>query len=373
MNKKYKLEVSPSGITPAILKKLTIALERNINDSHISIYQFQEALSKITNSVNVVATNSGTAALHLALLISGVKEGDEVICPTFTFVATASAILYLKAKPVFVDSEKETLNICPQLLEESIISGIRRGKKPKAAVVVHNYGMPAQLDTIISICEKYNVVLLEDAASALGSRFQDKQLGTFGKAGVISFNYNKIITTTAGGVFLTDDHEYAKKALYLSNHSKEPLPYYEHHQVGFNYRMSGMCAELGLQQIDELQSRLKIKREIFNRYEKALNNMKGCRLVYEPANCFSNRWITTVIFQEEAIQKELKKFLEEELIETRFLWNPMHRQPVFSSYTSFLNGNSDYFFKSGLCLPSGISLQEKDQEFIIEVIGNLLK
>lgn len=370
MEKNYKIEVSPAIVGPEALKNVFLELQKNINNSELSIQKFQDSLSISTGSEYVIAVSSGTAALHLALLVLGVGEGDEIICPTFTFVATASPILYLGAKPVFVDSETETLNMSPDLLEEAIISGISRGKKPKAAVVVHNYGMPAKIYEILEICNKYEITLIEDAASALGSRFQDRHLGTFGELGIISFNYNKIITTTAGGAILTANKDFAHKIFYFSSHSKEALPYYEHHQVGFNYKMSGMCAELGTQQMHDLESRLEIKRKIFNHYEQTLNKINGCMLVIEPANCFSNRWITTIFFQEEAIQKEIKKNLEEELIETRYLWNPMHRQPVFSSYLNFLNGNSDHFFKTGLCLPSGISLNKKDQDRIITLILN---
>lgn len=373
MDKKFKIEVSPTFIDQEILGQLFLSLKKNINNSKISIDNFQKSLSKATKSENVIALSSGTAALHLSLLILGIKEGDEIICPTFTFVATASAILYLRAKPVFVDSESETLNISPDLLEEAIISGIKRGKKPKAAVVVHNYGMPAKMDEIGAICKRHGVPLIEDAASALGSKFQDRHVGTFGELGIISFNYNKIITTTAGGAILTSNQEFANRASYFASHSKESLPYYEHHEVGYNYRMSGMCAELGNKQINDLQNRVKKKRQIFNNYADELNKSKWCKLLYEPANCFSNRWITTIFFQEEAIQKEVKKILEEESVETKYLWNPMHRQPVFSSYLNFLNGNSDNFFKTGLCLPSGTSLIENDQKKIIALILNFFK
>lgn len=368
MNKSYNIEVSPTEISLPVLERFYNSLKKNINSSKVSVENFQAGISTITGSPEVVAVNSGTSALHLALILVGVKEGDEVLCPAFTFAATANSIMYLKAKPVFVDSEEETLNMCPQLLEFAICSRMKQNRKPKAVVVVHSYGIPAQLDEIKRICERYDIKLIEDAASALGSKYKNQHLGVVGNMGILSFNYNKILSTTGGGALLLKNKEDSEKANYLSNQAKELLPFYEHHSIGYNYKLSGMCAELGIQQFEELTGRIVRKRKIYERYFSSLNNTGIVRFIKEPAYCFSNRWVTTVFFNDKNIQNEVKSILEEKRIETRFLWKPMHLQPVFSTCLSFINNNSERFFQTGLCLPSGTNLSEDEQNQVIESI-----
>lgn len=365
---KYRIEVSPTNINHDILNNLHVRLLENINNSSTSTKNFQASISEITGSQEVLAVSSGTAALHLSLLALGIKEGDYIACSTFTFVATVNAISYLKAKPVFVDSEEVTWNMCPQLLEKAILESIKNGKKIKAVIIVHAYGFPAQIEQLINICKIHDVYVIEDAASALGSKYKNKSLGTFGTIGILSFNYNKIITTTGGGIFMTKSRELQEKASFFANQAKSFDKNNEHHEIGYNYKMSGMSAELGNVQLPYLQQYIHIKRELFSRYKDALNNNGYFKFLEEEVDSFSNRWITTILLKDKAILGKIKTGFEEKSIEVRNLWKPMHIQPVFSSCLSYINGSAENFFNYGLCLPSGINLQKKDQDSIIKLL-----
>jgi dTDP-4-amino-4,6-dideoxygalactose transaminase len=368
MHKNHHIAVSPTNIDQDILNHLQERLLNNINNSKSSYEHFQNSLSEITGSKEVLAVNSGTSALHLALLALDIKDGDHVACSTFTFVASVNAISYVNAKPVFIDSEAETWNMCPDLLEQAIKDGKKKERPIRCVIVVHAYGFPAKIEEILTICNMYNIPVIEDAASALGSKYNNRHLGSFGTLGIISFNYNKIITTTGGGAILSQNRKLIEKATYFANQAKTKGKVVEHVEIGYNYKMSGICAELGNVQLPYLSQYVQTKRRIFDTYRSALNNIDGIKFLEEQANIFSNRWITTILFKEKSLQKLIKAKFEENFIEARELWKPMHSQPVFSTCLTFKNGNADNFYNSGLCLPSGLNLKKEDQEKIIELI-----
>jgi len=334
---------------------------------------FEHDICQHTNAQHAVALSSGTAALHLALRVLGVQPGDEVICSTFTFVATANPILYLGAKPVFVDSEPETWNMDPALLEEAIKASIARGKKPACILLVHLYGMPAKLKEIMEIANRYEIPVLEDAAEALGSRYSGHQVGTFGKVGVFSFNGNKIITTSGGGALITADEELAKEVEFLANQAKDPAPYYLHSQMGYNYMLSNVSAGIGRGQLEVLEKRVKQRREIYTYYKDRLSDIEGLYFAPEPKSCFANRWLTTILLPEGFTPEQVRQELEHENIETRPLWKPMHQQPLFAGYTYHGNGTSDRLFERGLCLPSSSSLTDEDLDKVIKALKQALE
>lgn len=355
-----------------------------------NVDEFENDIVQFTGSKHAVVLSSGTAAIHLGLIGLNVSPGDEVICSSFTFSASANPIVYLHSKPIFIDSEDGTWNISPDLLEEAINDRIKNGKKPKAIVVVHLYGMPAKIREIIDISQRYNIPILEDAAEALGSKIIRKMesisevdsisnpgqsVGTFGKVGVLSFNGNKIITTSGGGALLSDDESIVNHARFLSTQARDPAPHYEHSHIGYNYRMSNVLAGIGRGQMKVLEYRIRRRREIFNIYRNELNEFEGISFLSEPDGYYSNRWLTTIILDPAKIggltREDLRIKLEEENIDSRPLWKPMHQQPVFKDYPFYGNGVSDRLFGNGLCLPSGSNLTENDIERIINTIRKL--
>lgn len=331
---------------------------------------FELGLASVLKTGHVIAVNSGTSAIHLGLLALGVAAGDEVLCSSLTFCASANPVIYCGAKPVFVDSEKDTWNIDPMLLEEALNDRIKKtGKAPKAIIVVHLYGMPARMDEIMKISRKYDVPVLEDAAEALGSAFHNKPMGTIGKIGVVSFNGNKIITTSSGGALFSDDATLVDRARYFRQEAREPKPYYEHREVGYNYRFSNILAALGRSQLKALGERVKTKREIFSFYHEALRNYSGISFQSESGNSYSNRWLTSMIVDQSKTSAEsIRLALERENIESRLLWKPMHLQPVFAACAAYVNGVSENLFHHGLCLPSGTNLSHDDLNRITKVI-----
>lgn len=333
---------------------------------------FENQISSFLNVKEAVSLSSGTAALHLALVACGVKQDDIVLCQSFTFAASAFPIQYLGAQPVFIDSEKETWNMDPLLLEESITDYIKIGKKPAAVIVVHLYGMPAKMNEIVAICAKYNIPIIEDAAEALGSVYDDKKCGSIGKIGILSFNGNKIITTSGGGALVSNYSEIINKVRHISAQAKESAPYYLHKEIGYNYRMSNVCAGIGRGQMEVLNDRVHKRREIFEVYQKELKDINGLHFLDEPKGSFSNRWLTTVVFDPTVFKKEtnekIRKGLESVNIETRPLWKPLHQQPVFKTCKAYLNGVSDYLFENGLCLPSGSNMNDDVISLIIKEI-----
>lgn len=343
----------------------------NVNGFETDISSF------LNNDVYVAALSSGTAALHLALILSGVQPGDEVICQSMTFSASANPIRYLGATPVFIDSEKETWNMDPEFLEEAIKDRISKGKKPKAIIPVHLYGMPAKMDKIIAIADNYGIPIVEDAAEALGSALYDFKCGTFGEMGILSFNGNKIITTSGGGALVSKNENCIKKATFLATQARDPAPHYQHSQIGYNYRLSNVCAGIGRGQMRVLSERIKQRRSNFSFYKTKLEHLSGIFFQPEPKNFYSNRWLTAILVDPQlsgGITREIiRTTLESHNIESRPLWKPMHLQPVFENYPFYGDSISEKLFDNGLCLPSGSNLNKDELNRVVEIISNLFK
>lgn len=341
------------------------------------VNQFEKDLCTFTGAKNAVALSSGTAAIHLALIKLGVTFGDEVICSTFTFSASCNPIVYQGAIPIFVDSEAKTWNMSPILLEKAIKDRMVKGKKPKAIVLVHLYGMPAQMDKILAISEKYGIPIVEDAAEALGSSYNGKALGTFGKYGVLSFNGNKIITTSGGGALLCEDEIDAGMFRFLATQARDNAPHYQHSQIGYNYRMSNVCAAIGCGQMTVLSKRVNKRRNIFNFYRIRYKSAKGVSFLNDPKGSVSNHWLSTILInpaksKNKISREDLRLALEKENIEARPLWKPMHLQPIFEKYPAYVDGTSESLFDNGLCLPSGTNMSKEDMDRIVEVLDELL-
>lgn len=337
---------------------------------------FEKELAAFTGVKSVAALNTGTAALHLALHLLGVRAGDVVICQSFTFAASAFPVLYCGATPVFIDSERDTWNIDPVLMEQAITDQIAAGKKPAAIIAVHLYGMPAKMDEVLAIAGKYAIPVIEDAAEALGSTYNGKACGSFGKVGILSFNGNKIITTSGGGALASDDEELVARARFFSTQSREPVPYYLHKEIGYNYRLSNICAGIGRGQMEVLPQRVQRRREIFDFYRKELGSVEGITFLEEPKGFFSNRWLTTILIDParygEGANEQLRQNLEKINIETRPLWKPLHQQPVFEACKAYNNGVSDELFSKGLCLPSGSNTTHESLLLIVQEIKKFL-
>lgn len=334
---------------------------------------FEEDLSDyLGGEVKVAALNSGTAGIHLGLVLLGVESGDEVICQSFTFSASTNPILYQGATPVFVDSEDDTWNMSPKFLEEAIKDRIKHGKKPKAIVAVHLYGMPAKMDEINSIAKRYDIPVLEDAAEALGSRYGDKMSGTLGTLGVLSFNGNKIITTSGGGALVSSDEAVVKRARFFATQAREDKPYYHHKEIGYNYRLSNVLAGIGRGQMEVLPKRVEKRRAINKFYRGNLSSIDGLSFQKEPSNDFhSNFWLTSILLDPEKIKitpNELRLALEEDNIESRLLWKPMQLQPIYKDYPFYGDGTSERIFDRGLCLPSGSQMSDEDLKRVCESI-----
>lgn len=325
------------------------------------------------NNSQVAVLSSGTAAIHIALQLLGVSKGDEVLCQSFTFSASANPILYQGATPVFIDSEKDTWNMSPELLEIAIRDRIEKYKKPKAIIAVHLYGMPYKADEINAIARKYEIPVVEDSAEALGSRYHDKACGTLSDIGILSFNGNKIITTSGGGALITRSLELKNKAVFLSTQSRDHAPHYEHSSVGFNYRMSNVLAGIGRGQMEVLDERVAARRHNYNFYKAHLSKHDSISFLDEPEGFYSNRWLTCVTTSSYELREHLRLALLEEGIESRPLWKPMHMQPVFKDCLHFTDGTSEALFDKGLCLPSGSNLSQDNLESILHIILKSLK
>lgn len=343
-----------------------------------NVNNFEEDLEKyLMHDVEVAALSSGTAALHLALIILGIKSGDEVICQTFTFSATANPITYVGATPVFIDSESQTWNMDPVALEEAIKNRIAKGKKPKAIIVVHLYGMPAKLSEITAIAAKYEIHLIEDAAEALGSTYKGQNCGTFGEMCLLSFNGNKIITTSGGGALVCKTKEQKDKAVFLSTQARDQAPHYQHSEIGYNYRMSNISAGIGRGQMEVLDERIAARRKNHAFYLDIFQNIPGVKVFTEPdENYFSNHWLSAITIDDEVAgfsREDLRLAFEKKNIESRPLWKPMHLQPVFENAPYYGGTMASDLFDHGLCLPSGSNLSDSDRERIREVILGLKK
>lgn len=336
---------------------------------------FEEDLKKYLFSAGsenaVAALSSGTAALHLALILLGVERGDEVLCQSLTFAASANPIVYQGATPVFVDSEPETLNISPEYLEEAIKDRLAKGKKPKALIAVHLYGMPYKVREIHSIAEKYEIPVIEDSAEALGSTYHGQKCGTFGDLAILSFNGNKIITTSGGGALVTPNSKMKEKAVFLATQARDAAPHYQHSHIGYNYRMSNVCAGIGRGQMEVLDDHVAKRREMHRFYQEFFINSENVKVFSEPGEeIFSNHWLTVVELngKKGVTSEALRQYLEKENIESRPLWKPMHLQPVFKDAPYYGSGVASEAFNNGLCLPSGSNLEEAEKNRITNAL-----
>lgn len=340
----------------------------NVNGFENDIERF------LQGGVNVAALSSGTAALHVALIECGVGYGDEVICQSMTFSASANPIAYQGATPVFVDSEPDTWNICPVYLREAIRDRTSDGKKPKAIIIVHLYGMPAKIDEILAIAEEYEIPIIEDAAEALGSHYKGKACGTLGRFGVLSFNGNKIITTSGGGALVTHTQEDKDKAVFLSTQARDNAPHYQHSHIGYNYRMSNICAGIGRGQMEVLRNRVAARRNMHDFYVSLFEDIDGVDVFSEPSSdYFSNHWLSAIQIDSthtEKTREGLRLTLLEDSIEARPLWKPMHLQPVFESSPYYGANVAENLFNNGLCLPSGSNLTDTERTRILRGIEN---
>ncbi len=336
---------------------------------------FEHDIENYLNIKSCVALSSGTAALHLALILLGVGEGDFVICPSFTFSASANPIVYQKATPVFVDCELASWNMHPDQLEEAIQFCLRKNKKPKAIIVVHLYGMPANMDAILKIAGDQGIPIIEDAAESLGSKYNGAHTGTFGNMGVLSFNGNKIITTSGGGALISEDAEVIRKAKFLATQARDAAPHYQHSSIGYNYRLSNICAGIGRGQMEIIESRVEKRRANFNYYQKTLGETNGIAFQPESPKSFSNRWLTAITIESQikTTAEKIRLALEVQNIESRPIWKPLHLQPIFKQYPAFLTGHSEQIFNSGLCLPSGSSLTSDQLDQICAIVAKTCK
>ncbi|UUW09488.1 aminotransferase class I/II-fold pyridoxal phosphate-dependent enzyme [Flavobacterium plurextorum] len=373
-NERIYLSLSQeSGFEEGYIQK---ALKSNwITSGGPNVDEFENELQRYFENENfIVASNSGTSAIHLALILLDVKAGDEVICQSMTFSASANPILYQNACPIFVDSEIDTWNICPENLEIAIKDRIKKGKKPKAIIAVHLYGMPYKVDDVHLIADKYGIPIIEDSAEALGSTYKGKKCGSFGFFGILSFNGNKIITTSSGGALITNSDEIKKKAIFYATQSKGIAVHYQHSEIGYNYRMSNICAGVGLGQIKILERNINLRQANHLFYKKIFQEVENVKLFENIKNVFfSNYWLNAILLETEEMKESLRLTLEKANIESRPLWKPMHLQPIFKEYPYYGNKISEELFKKGLCLPSGSNLTNTDKNRIKEVIINFFK
>ena len=330
---------------------------------------FETALEKyINNDVKVACLTSGTSAIHLALILAGVKQNDEVLCQSFTFSASANPIAYQGATPIFIDSETITWNMCPDALVAAIKDRISKGKKPKAIIVVHLYGMPAKIDEICSIANKYEITLIEDAAEALGSTYKGQKCGTFGDFGILSFNGNKIITTSGGGALVCKNEQHKQKVIYLATQARDNAAHYQHTEIGYNYRMSNILAGIGRGQIEVLDKHIGLRRAMNQFYQALFKDVAGITVFIEPTEAyFSNHWLSCILIDPNTTgftRENLRLHLEKNNIESRPLWKPMHLQPVFKEAAYYGGTVSESLFEKGLCLPSGSNLTDLDRNRI---------
>lgn len=376
MNKQERIYLSPPHMSGNEQTYITEAFESNwIAPLGPNVDAFEEEIAKYVGVKGAVAVSSGTAAIHLALSLLGINVGDQVFCSTLTFVASANPIIYQNAIPVFIDSEPETWNMSPQALQRALEKSMLDGTLPKAVIVVNLYGQSAKMDEITSICHEFNVPIIEDAAESLGSTYKGKYSGTFGKFGIYSFNGNKIITTSGGGMLVSDDAEAIMRARFFATQARDPARHYQHSELGFNYRISNILAGMGRAQFEVLEERVEARRAIFDYYYNELMNLSGFQFMGELEHTRSNRWLTALTinpFEAGTNINAILDSLEEENIEARPVWKPLHMQPLFKRYKYYPHSEdenvSEYLFENGICLPSGSSLKEVDQKRVIQCI-----
>lgn len=369
-----KIWLSPPHMSGNELYFIQDALNKNwVTSQGENIDEFEQSISVfLKNDVHVCALNSATSAIHLSLLMLGISSNDEVLTSTFSFCGSANPIAYCGATPIFIDSEKDTWNMCPVALEEAIQDRISKGKKPKAIVVVHLYGMPAKMDEIATIAEKYEISVIEDAAEALGSTYKGKACGTFGRFGILSFNGNKIITTSGGGALVCHTQEDKDKAVFLSTQARDNAPHYQHSHIGYNYRMSNIVAGIGRGQMEVLNDRVEARRKMHDFYVDVFKDINGVEVFSEPnEDYYSNHWLSAIVIDEKMTGKnreDLRLAFLEDNIESRPLWKPMHLQPVFADAPYYGTNVAEQLFDDGLCLPSGSNLSDDDRERIEKII-----
>jgi len=378
MTSNQKIWLSSPHTSGRELKYLQQALDSNlIAPLGPNVNEFEKEIAAYVGMKHASALSAGTAAIHLALILADVEAGDEVIASSFTFSATVNPIRYVNALPILVDSELDTWNMSPVELERAIKDRIAKGKKPKAIIVVHLYGMPAKLDEIMSIASNYEIPVIEDAAEALGSRYKGKRLGSFGVMNILSFNGNKIITTSGGGALLSDDDELVNRSRFLATQARDQAPHYQHSTIGYNYRMSNIVAAIGRGQMEVLPERIEKRRENFFYYKKQLADCPGISFQDEPnGDYFSNHWLTAVLIDPEKCggksREDLRLYLESKNIESRPLWKPMHLQPIFAGCPAYINGVSDKLFETGLCLPSSSNITDEERETVVTRIREII-
>ena len=362
------------------MKYIDAAFERNlVFPMGPNVTGLEEDIRRFTGVGACSCLSSGTAALHLALINLGVGTGDEVLCSSFTFSASANPIVYQHAVPVFIDSEPGTWNMDPALLQEAIEDRLRKtGKKPAAIILVHLYGMPARMEEILHIAARYEIPVIEDAAEALGSTYKGRHCGTMGEIGILSFNGNKIITTSGGGALMSNKESYCKHATFLATQARDAAPHYQHSHIGYNYRMSNISAGIGRGQMEVLEERIAKRRENFMFYRNALAGLDGISFLQEPSgDFFSNHWLTTIVINPEkcggVTREDVRLAFEAQGIESRPLWKPMHLQPVFEQYPAYTNGVSEGLFRDGLCLPSSTNITDADREFVVHILKQELE
>jgi len=360
-----KLFLSPPHMGGNEQKYISEVFESNyIAPLGAFVNKFEKSICDFTGAKHALAVTSGTAAIHLALRVLGIKEGDDVLASTFTFIGSVSAILYQNANPVFIDSERESWNLDPKLLEAYLKDC---EKKPKALILTHLYGQVAQIEEIAAICKQYDVYLIEDAAESLGATYDSKHSGTFGDFGIYSFNGNKILTTSGGGMLVSANKEWIDKALFYSTQAREDALYYEHKEFGYNYRMSNVLAAIGVGQMEVIEERVEKKREVFHWYKEELKDLE-IEFMPELAHSYGNRWLTTFLFKKSTNINTIIQALDAKGCESRPLWKPMHLQPLFKACYSLLNGTSEDFFERGLCVPSGTRMTRNDVKKVCAII-----
>ena len=377
---KSKIWLSSPHMGVNELKYVNEAFETNwIAPLGPHVNAFENGLQAQTQIKHAAALSSGTSAIHLALILLGVKNGDTVFCQSITFSASANPIAYQGAIPVFIDSENETWNMDPVLLRKALQEARKKNELPKAIIPVHLYGMPAKMNEIIEIAYEYGVPVIEDAAEALGSKLNDKPCGSFGNFGILSFNGNKIITTSGGGALVSDDAEIIEKARFLSTQARDAAPHYQHSHIGYNYRMSNVLAGIGRGQLEVLGDRVNSRRNNYERYKEyfSKHNQAGFNIQFqeEPIGYYSNRWLTCILvdpsLNKGLTRENIRLMMETENIETRPLWKPMHQQPIFASSKNYLSGVSDKLFENGLCLPSGSNLSDEEFDRIFTCLDSI--
>ncbi|WHY61123.1 aminotransferase class I/II-fold pyridoxal phosphate-dependent enzyme [Cytobacillus firmus] len=378
---KSKIYLSPPHLSGNETKYIQEAIDTNwIAPLGPNLDAFEKEIAQYTGANEAVAVSSGTAAIHLALSLLDVQKGDTVFCSSLTFVASANPILYQGAEPIFIDSEPETWNMSPEALERAFAEAARERKIPKAVIVVNLYGQSPKIDEILAICNRYDVPIIEDAAESLGSSYKGKPSGTFGKYGIFSFNGNKIITTSGGGMLISNDTESLKRARFLATQSRDPAPHYQHSEKGYNYRLSNILAGIGRGQMEVLDERVRARRLIFSQYYQELSHLPGLQFMPELENTFSNRWLTALTIDEQAAgvsSRTLLEALTHENIEARPVWKPLHLQPLFKDVKYYSHkvdqSVSDELFLSGICLPSGSNLSEEELTRVTECIKSTMK